>query len=127
MNNANFIINFAVLNSGHCVKRKVIFINLVVALCISLLEGKSHSRSEHLYGKTATNGTFFKVTMMILHKKVSYYLVEILKYLYTTKYLKKYQRLQFYNLYVPILDDTPYIVTKCTVSWLADNCNNPNF
>ena len=28
---------------------------------------------------------------------------------------KKYQRLQFYVLDVPILDETPYIVTKCTV------------
>ena len=58
--------------------------------------------------KTATIGTFFKGMMMILHKKVSYCMLEILKYLCTAKYLKKYQRLQFYGLYVPILDGTPW-------------------
>ena len=40
-----------------------------MSLCISLLVGKSPSRSEHLYGKTATNITFFQGMMMILHKK----------------------------------------------------------
>ena len=53
--------------------------------------------------------------MIILHKKVPYYLFEILRYLCNPKCLKKYQRLQFYGLYVPILDETPYIVMKCTV------------
>ena len=84
-------------------------------LCISLIEAKSPSRSEHLNGKTATIGTFFKGMKMILRKKVPYYLHEILRYLCKPKCFKKYQRLQFYVLYVPILDETPYIVTKCTV------------
>ena len=39
------------------------------------------------------------------HFKVSFY----------DKMLERYLRLQFYGLYVPILDETPYIVTKCTV------------
>ena len=39
-------------------------VNVTVPLCISLLEGKSLSRSEHLYSKTATN-TFSKGTLMI--------------------------------------------------------------
>ena len=54
--------------------------------------------------------------MMILKAKVPYSVLEILKYLCATKCLKKYQWLQFYRLYVPILDETPYIVVaKCTV------------
>ena len=53
---------------------------------------------------------------MILPKKVTYYLLEILMYLCITKCLKMYQRLQFYGLYVPILDETPYVITKCTVA-----------
>ena len=85
------------------------------ALCISLIEAKSPSSSEHLNGKTATIGTFLKGTKIILRKKVPYYLLEILRYLCKPKCLKKYQRLQFYVLYVPILDETPYIVTKCSV------------
>jgi len=87
------------------------------ALCISLIEAKSPSSSEHLNGKTATIGTFLKGTKIILRKKVHYYLLEILRYLCKPKCLKKYQRLQFYVLYVPILDETPYLVTKCTVLW----------
>ena len=38
------------------------------------------------------------------------YLLEILEYIWTTKYLKNYQRFQFYGLYVPILD----MITKNT-------------
>ena len=58
---------------------------------------------------------FLKVMMIILHKKVPYCLLDILTHLCATKCFKKYQRLQFYGLYDPILDETPYIVTKCTV------------
>ena len=54
---------------------------------------------------------------MILLTKEPYNLIEIVRYLCTTKYFKKYQRLLFYGLYVPILDETLYIVTKCTVKW----------
>ena len=43
---------------------------VIFSLCISLIVEKSPSRSEHLYGKTATISTFFKGTMMILHKKM---------------------------------------------------------
>ena len=87
-----------------------------LALCISLIEAKSPSRSEHLNDKSATIiGTFLKGTEMILRKKVSYYLLKILRHLCKPKCLKTYQRLQFYILYVPILEETPYIVTKCTV------------
>ena len=93
-------------------KKPLILIN---TLCISLIEMKSPSRSEHLCGKIATIGILLKGKMMILHKKVPYYLLEIVSYLRTTKCLKKYQRLQFYSLNVPILNETPYIVTKCTV------------
>ena len=45
-------------------------------------------------------------------------MLEILKYLCTTKCLNKYQRLQFYLLYVLILDETPYKAAKCTVKWV---------
>ena len=82
------------------------------SLCISLIEVKSPSRSEHLNGKTAYIVTFFKGTKMILRKKLPYYLLEILRYLCKPKCLKKYQRLQFYVLDVPILDEIPYNVTK---------------
>ena len=54
---------------------------------------------------------------MIFNKKVPYYLLKILKYICTSNCLKKYQGLQFYGLYVPILDETLYVVTKCTVCW----------
>ena len=53
--------------------------------------------------------------MMILRKKVAYYPLEILKCLCKTKCVKKYQSLQIYDLYVPILDETSYIVKKYTV------------
>ena len=62
-------------------------------------------------------GTFLNDLMMILHKMVLHCLLDILKHLCTTKCLVKYQRLQFYGLYVPILDETLYVVTKCTVCW----------
>ena len=91
------------------------------SLCISLLYKESRRGSEHLYIKTATIGTFLKGTMVILHKKVHYYLLKIFRYLCTTKCSKKYQRLQFYCLYVPILDETPYTVTKCTVQSYQTN------
>ena len=59
--------------SKSCILKKLVYFgNTSRALCISLIEGKSPSKSEHLYGKTATIGTFFKVTMTILHKKISY-------------------------------------------------------
>ena len=76
---------------------------------------ESRLRSEHLYSKTATIGTFFKSAMIMLHLNVPYYLLEIFRYLCTTKCFKKYRRLQIYGLYVPISDETLYIVTKCTV------------
>ena len=88
----------------------------VNALCISSIEVKSPSKSEHLYGKTATIGTFLKDTMVILLKKVHYYLLKIFRYLCTTKCSKKYQRLQFYDTYVPIFDETPSIVTNALCS-----------
>ena len=50
------------------------------------------------------------------------YLLEILEYIWTTKYLKNYQRFQFYGLYVPILDVIPYVVTKCTVGLAKFQC-----
>ena len=52
---------------------------------------------------------------MILHKKFPCKVLEIATYFCATISLKKYQRLQFYHLHVPVLDETPYIVTKCTV------------
>ena len=55
--------------------------------CISLIGGKSPSRSEHSNGKTATIGTFLKDRMIILHNKGTYYLFEILKHLFMTKSL----------------------------------------
>ena len=96
---------------------KTYYVNDTLALCISLIEGKSPSRSEHLHVKIANIGTFKKGMMMILHKKAPYCLLDILTHLCATKCFKKYQRLQFYGLYVPILDETMYIVTKCTVDW----------
>ena len=42
---------------------------------------------------------------------------EVLRYFCARKCLKKYQRLQFYDSYVPIFDETPSIVTKCTVQY----------
>ena len=92
-------------------------INSTIALCISLIEGKSASRVEHLHGKNATIGTILKGIMTILLKKVPFCLLGILKHLCATKCLKKYQRLQFYGLYVPSSDETSYIVKKCTVNW----------
>ena len=55
---------------------------------------------------------------MILHKKFPCKVLEIATYFCATISLKKYQRLQFYHLHVPVLDETPYIVTKCTVEAL---------
>ena len=46
--------------------------NHTMSLCISLIVGKYPSKSEHLNGKTATIGTFFQGTTMILHKKMPY-------------------------------------------------------
>ena len=34
--------------------------------------------------------------------------------------------LQFYDVYVPIFDDTPSIVTKCTVGWQQSNSVDKN-
>ena len=82
-------------------------------LCISLIEGKSPSRSEHLHGKTAIIGTFFKDMMSARYFKASLY----------RKLLKKVPTLQFYGLYVPVLDETLYIITKCTV---GQNNNSPH-
>ena len=47
------------------------------ALCITLIERESPLTSEHLYGKTATIGTFLKDMMMILYKKVPYCLLDV--------------------------------------------------
>ena len=52
--------------------------NVNNTLCITAIEVKSPSKLEHLYGKTATIGTFLKDSMMILDKKVPYYLFEVL-------------------------------------------------
>ena len=53
---------------------------------VNIIEGKSPSRSEHLYGKTATIGTFFKGAMTILHKNIPYIVLKVLRY---SKILKK--------------------------------------
>ena len=63
--------------------------------------------------------------MMILHKKIPYEVLEILRYFCTTKCLKKYQRLQFLCLYVPILDETPCLVTKLKVQTLKERIRSP--
>ena len=77
------------------------------------LLGKSPWRSELLYSKAATIGSFEANGMMMpLHKKMPYCLLEILKYLCTSKCLEKYQRLQLYGLYVPIFDETPFICSN---------------
>ena len=44
------------------------------------MKRKSTSRSEHLYGKNATIATFSKGPMLILHKKMPYYLLEVSLY-----------------------------------------------
>ena len=59
---------------------------------------------------------------MILRKKVPYYLHEILRYLCKPKCFKKYQRLQFYVPYLPILDETPYIVSLILWATLENFC-----
>ena len=43
--------------------KNVAFTYRVNTLCISLIEGKSPSRSEHLNGKIATISTFFQGTI----------------------------------------------------------------
>ena len=54
--------------------------------CILLIQWKYPSRSEHLHGKSATNiGTFLKGKIMILHKKMTYCLLDILRHLCTIK------------------------------------------
>ena len=83
-------------------------------LCISLIEGKSPSRSEHLCGKTAKNGTFLRYDDCFTQKDAlqsSYSLLEILKYLCTTKCFKKVSK-------VAVLRSIIYMFrfwTKCTV------------
>ena len=51
---------------------------------------------------------------------------EVLRSFCARKCFKKYQRLQFYDSYVPIFDETPSIVTKCRVLGLHIGARHSN-